>query len=325
MLLGLAIFAVATVGCVVAPNLPLLVLARCVSGIGAAIIVPAAFAFAGDLPTPAERTRAIGLVASMFPLSTLLGLPIGALAALLAGWRASFVFIFLVGVAALALVARLPREADRPRPTTSYLATYAVLRTERRALPVFLVTFVWLCGSFGAFIYLGEFVHERFAIPPNQASFVYVLVGVGGLIAARVSGRIVAAIGPRATVMAGISLFVTGAAVMPLTTFSLPLTLAVFGMWAFGTWFALPAIQGVVASISDTARGTLLAFNAAAQNLAFVVAPILIGALIGVGGFDLSMRVAAAIGVLALAIAFVVLPVRTAGVPGRTAAAPESA
>ena len=41
MLLGLVIFTVGTVGCVVAPALPLLVLARVVSGLGAAIILPA--------------------------------------------------------------------------------------------------------------------------------------------------------------------------------------------------------------------------------------------------------------------------------------------
>jgi predicted MFS family arabinose efflux permease len=286
-----------------------------VSGLGAAIIVPAAFAFAGDLPTPQERTRTIGLVASMFPLSTLLGLPVGALAGLLVGWRASFVFILLVGVVALALVATLPRLADRPRPTTSYLSTYRVLLTERRALRVFLVTFLWLCGSFGAFIYLGEFIHEAFGIPPAEASFVYVVVGLGGVVAAVVSGRIVAAIGPRRTVMAGIGLFVGAALVLPLTTVWLPLTLVVFGTWAFGTWFALPAIQSIVAGISDTARGTLLAFNSSAQNLAFVLAPILVGALLGIGGFGLALRVAAGIGAVALVAAYLLLPRATAAGP----------
>jgi len=41
MLIGLAIFAVAAGGCVVAPTLPLLLLARVINGLGAAIILPA--------------------------------------------------------------------------------------------------------------------------------------------------------------------------------------------------------------------------------------------------------------------------------------------
>lgn len=320
MLLGLAIFTLATLGCVVAPSLPLLVVARAVSGLGAAIIMPAAFAYAGDLPTPAERARTIGLVASMFPLSTLLGLPVGAAAGLVAGWRASFVFILLVAIVALALVSRLRSEARPARPATSYFATYRVLITERRALPVFLVTFLWVSGSFGVFVYLGEFIHEAFAIPPEQASFAYVIVGVGGLVAARVSSRIVAAMGARGAVMAGISLFVTAALVLPFTTVWLPLTLAVFAVWAFGTWFALPALQTIVAGISNTGRGTLLAFNSSAQNLGFVIAPILVGTLLGLGGFELAMRVAAGIGGLAILTAWLVLPGR---VPAQRLVAPQ--
>jgi len=325
-LLGLAVFTLATLGCVVAPTLPLLVVSRGVSGLGAAIILPAAFAYAGDLPTPAERTRAIGLVASMFPLSTLLGLPVGALVGLIAGWRASFVFILLVAVAAVVLVSRLRSEAPRARVATSYLQSYRVLVTERRALPILLVTFLWVLGSFGVFVYIGEFVHEMFAVPPEQASFVYVMVGVGGLVAARSSGRIVAAIGARGAVMAGISMFLTAVFMLPFAAISLPLTLGVFWMWAFGTWFALPALQGIVADVSHTARGTLLAFNSSAQNLASVLAPIMIGSLMGIGGFGLATRVAAGVGVAALLTAWLVLPRPVSLAPvRRPVAAPEPA
>ena len=79
MLLGLVIFTVGTAGCVARPCIAA---ARPRPGgvrPGAAVILPATFAYAGDLPTAAERSRSIGLVASMFPLSTLLGLPLGAL------------------------------------------------------------------------------------------------------------------------------------------------------------------------------------------------------------------------------------------------------
>jgi multidrug resistance protein len=308
MLLGLVIFTVGTVGCVVAPALPLLVLARVVSGLGAAIILPATFAYAGDLPTAAERSRSIGLVASMFPLSTLLGLPLGALAGLAFGWRASFVFILVVAITALVLVSRLRADPPRAKSSKRYLDAYRVLGTERRALPVFLVTFLWVTGSTGLFVYLGEFVHEAFGIPAEQASFVYVMVGLGGLVAAWASARIVAAIGSRRTVMSGIALFLASIIVLPFAAVSLPVTLAVFWVWAFGTWFGLPALQGIVAGISDTGRGTLLAFNSSAQSLAAVVAPIMIGTLIGVGGFGLATRVAAVIGVLAIVTAWLVLP-----------------
>jgi predicted MFS family arabinose efflux permease len=242
-----------------------------------------------------------------------------------AGWRASFVFILIVALVAFALVSTLRSEAPRVRPATSYLATYRVVLTERRALPVLLVTFLWVSGSFGVFVYVGEFVHQAFGVPPEQASFVYVIVGAGGLVAARVSSRIVAAIGARGTVMAGISLFVSAVVALPFSTVAFPVTLGVFWLWAFGTWFALPALQGIVAGISDTARGTLLAFNSSAQNLASVFAPMMIGTLLGIGGFELATRVAAGIGLTALLTAWLVLPRPGSRALGWRAAAPEPA
>ena len=55
------------------------------------------------------------------------------------------------------------------------------------------------------------------------------------------------------------------------------LALAVFGVWVFGTWFGLPAQQSIAASLSDRARGTVMAFNSSALNLAAVISPIIAG------------------------------------------------
>ena len=53
MTLGLLVFIGSAAACIVAPSLPLLLVARAVNGLGAAIIVPAAFAYAGG-PTRRE-------------------------------------------------------------------------------------------------------------------------------------------------------------------------------------------------------------------------------------------------------------------------------
>ena len=77
MLIGLAIFIVAVVACVLAPTLPLLLVARAVNGLGASIVSPATLAYAGDLPSPRERARTLGIVLSAFPFSTRSGFPSG--------------------------------------------------------------------------------------------------------------------------------------------------------------------------------------------------------------------------------------------------------
>ncbi|HEV7808971.1 MAG TPA: MFS transporter [Candidatus Limnocylindrales bacterium] len=313
MLLGLTIFAIAAAACVVAPTLPLLILARAINGLGAAIVLPATFAYAADLPSPAERARAMGIAVSAFPLSNLIGLPIGALVAGLAGWHAAFGFVFVVAVAAFFLIRRLPEE--RPAAGTvhrGYLESYGAVLGNRRALAVLSVTFFWFAGSMGLFIYLGEFFHESFGLSTTQAGLAYLVVGVVGVAASRLSARLLGRIGPRRTVLLGIAAFVVGSFVLPFTVVAIWVALLVLAFWAFGTWFGQPGQQMIVAGLSDRLRGTMLAFNSSALNLGGVFGPIATGQVLAWGGFNAAARWGTFVGLIALAIAWFVLPRRPA-------------
>lgn len=308
LLLGLGIFAAAASACVVAPNLPLLLIARAINGVGAAILLPAAFAAAGDLPTNEARGRAIALVTAAFPLANLLGLPFGALAASIGGWRAPFALI--AGLAGLAIVGVLAsrRVSASAASGRGYAETFGRVIRDRNALAVMSVTLVWFTGAVGLFIYVGEFIHESFGIPSEQAGLAYLVVGVVGLVAARTSGLVLARIGARRTVLTGIAMFGCAAFLLPLTTAALPLALAVIAVWAFGTWFGVPGIQTIVAGLSSTARGTMLAFNSSALNLGGVIGPIVTGRIIDAGGFGLAGPWSAFVAGCAFLIAWRVLP-----------------
>lgn len=309
MLLGLAIFSVAAGACIVAPNLPLLILARAINGLGAAVILPASFAYAADLPSPTERARAMAVAVSAFPLSNLIGLPIGALIAGLFGWKAAFGFVLLVAIVAFLLIRRLPEEPRLPAAaTTGYLRAYRSVLTDRRALGILAVTFFWFAGSMGLFIYLGEFFHVEFGLSTSQAGLAYLVVGVVGVIASRLSGRFLDVVGPRRTVLIGISAFVIGSFLLPFSVVALPLALLVVAGWAFGTWFGQPGQQTIIASLSTRLRGTMLAFNSSALNLGGVVGPIATGAVLTWGGFDAAARWASFVGLIALAVAWLRLP-----------------
>ncbi len=309
MLIGLSIFIVAGAASVVAPSLPFLLLARAVNGLGAAIILPAAFAYAGDIPELGARNRAMGLLASSFPLATLLGLPFGALIATVAGWRGAFVFITLVGLAALILVrAILPPDKARSEQPLGYLASYRAVLGDRGALKLLLVNFVWFIGPLGLFILLAEFIHVTYEIPTTQAGLFLIVVGVVGVVASRLSGRFMAVIGARNAVLIAISAFVVAAALMPLSTSALPLTVLVMGLWAAGTWFGVPAMQAIIAGHSERLRGTMLAFNSSAFSLSGVIGPILIGAIVASAGFSAAFWVAALLGSGAFALAWIILP-----------------
>jgi predicted MFS family arabinose efflux permease len=309
--IGLVIFIASAAACVVAPDLLFLLIARGVNGLGAAIMLPAAFAYAGDLPVKRERDRAMGLLSSAFPMATLLGLPIGALVAAVAGWRGAFVFITLVGVAALVLVRALcPADQPRAGVPLGYLASYRRVLGDRSALKLLAVTMVWFIAPLGLFVYFAEFIHVTHDVPTTQAGLALVMVGIVGVIASRLSGRVMGAIGARKVVLIGITLFGTAALLMPLTTSALPLSLAVMAIWASGTWFGVPAINAIVAAHSERSRGTMLAFNSSAFNLAGVIGPMLIGAIIVSFGFGAAYWTAVLFAAGAFALAFAVLPRR---------------
>jgi DHA1 family purine base/nucleoside efflux pump-like MFS transporter len=280
---------------------------RAINGLGAAIILPAAIAKAGDLPTEAERGRAIGVLGAVFPLSTLIGLPIGAAVTIATGWRGPFAFIALVALVAIAGVGRLPADKPTGQPAR-YVDSLRSIVHDRRALAIMAVTFLWFGGAFGLFVYVAEFVHRSFGIPADRAGLVYVVVGLVGIIAARTSGNFIATIGPRRTVLIGLSLFAAAVFVLPLTTVALPLALLVFAVWAFGVWLGIPALNTIVAGLSEDERGSRLAFNSSAQSLSNVVGPIVTGAIITNWGFAVAGPYTSLLGLSTLTLAWLVLP-----------------
>jgi DHA1 family purine base/nucleoside efflux pump-like MFS transporter len=311
MLLGLTIFAVAAAACIVAPTLPLLILARVINGLGAAIIMPATFAYAADLPSPTERARAMGIAVSAFPLANLIGLPIGAFITGAFGWKAAFAFILLVAIVAVLLIRRLPEEPIRPEAaSTGYLAAYRTVLRDRGTLAVLAVTFFWFAASMGLFIYLGEFFHESFGLSTTQAGLAYLVVGVVGVFASRLSASMLEAVGARRSVLLAIGLLVICTFVLPWTVVALPLALGVFAIWAFGTWFGIPGQQTIVAALAGDLRGTYLAFNGSALNLGGVFGPIATGQALTFGGFELAARWTSLVAFVAFSIAWFALPRR---------------
>jgi MFS family permease len=113
LLVGLAVFTAATGACGLAPSLPLLIAARGVQGLGAAIMMALTVAFVGEA-VPKDRTgAAMGLLGTTSAIGTALGPSLGGLLIATLGWRAIFLICALVGVLALCLAHRvLP--ADHP-------------------------------------------------------------------------------------------------------------------------------------------------------------------------------------------------------------------
>lgn len=120
---GLALFVVASIGCAVAPTLPLLVAGRFLQALGCCTGVVVARAVVRDSYAPAEGARVIARASSLLSAAPLLGPILGGYLQVTFGWRAAFVTLVVFGAAVLAAAAshmtetnvRPDREATRPR------------------------------------------------------------------------------------------------------------------------------------------------------------------------------------------------------------------
>lgn len=98
LLWGLAIYAIASIACGFAANLPFLVLARFVQAIGCCTAVVVARAIIRDAYAPAEGARMIAKASALLSLAPIFGPIAGGYLQVSFGWRAAFVLLTLLGI-----------------------------------------------------------------------------------------------------------------------------------------------------------------------------------------------------------------------------------
>jgi EmrB/QacA subfamily drug resistance transporter len=125
---GIGIFAVASIWCGFAQNIPQLIAARSVQGIGAALLIPCSLALIGASFDETERGRAIGTWSGFTALAGAIAPILGGFIVDHASWRTIF-FInpFLALPAALIALRFVPESRDRDAPKTlDWLGTLLV-------------------------------------------------------------------------------------------------------------------------------------------------------------------------------------------------------
>jgi predicted MFS family arabinose efflux permease len=91
-------FIAGTALCALAPNYPLLLVARTVTGLFGGVIASIVLAIATDLFPLETRGRVMGVVQTAFSASQVLGIPTGLYIANLWNWHAAFLMIALIAI-----------------------------------------------------------------------------------------------------------------------------------------------------------------------------------------------------------------------------------
>ena len=133
LMAGLAVFTGSSLGCGLATTDSVLIAMRCLQGLGAAIVLPAALSIVMNMfPEGAERNKALGVWGAVGASGATVGVLAGGLLTRYAGWQYIFFLNVPIGTAALLLA---PRIVPESRLETAQPALRPVRRDHRDRRP----------------------------------------------------------------------------------------------------------------------------------------------------------------------------------------------
>jgi DHA1 family inner membrane transport protein len=187
LVLALGVFALGHVIAALTGVFAVLLVARFLTAVATGAFWAVASLVAADAAGPGRSTRALAVVQSGAMLANVVGVPLGAFAGQLVGWRGPFwALAVLAGVAAIAVARLVPHDAathEVPRLGSELRA----LRSGRLWLVLLTCAFV-TGGVLSVFSYISPVLTERTGLPASAVPGVLVLFGVAALAGSLASG-----------------------------------------------------------------------------------------------------------------------------------------
>ncbi|CCV10835.1 MFS transporter [Mesorhizobium sp. STM 4661] len=303
----MAIFTLGNLACALAPDYWTLMGARVITAFAHGTFFGVGSVVATGLVAPNKKASAIALMFTGLTIANILGVPFGTWLGQAFGWRATFLAVTLVGVAAFAIILLLVPRGQAAPEKSDLRADLAVLgRTP--VLLGFATTVLGYAGVFAVFTYIAPLLTEISGFPEAAVSPILLVFG-GGLIAGNLLGGKFA---DRWLVPSVLGSLVVLALVLGTMTFALhSQTMAVIyvgllGAAAFAT--VAPLQMWVLEKAQGAGQSLASSFNIAAFNLGNAAGAWLGGVVIANGpGLGSVTWVAALLPLSALGVAALAL------------------
>lgn len=281
--LALSTFVIGNLLAAVSTGFAMLMVARILMALAAALCMPAANAVAVAIAPEQQRGRAIAIVSSGLTVATALGVPLGTLIGNHLHWRTTFVLVAGLGLVALAgLLYGLPRGLPQITATLSQRLAVARQRPVQRAL---LITTLWATAGFTVFPYLSLPLGAA-GLDATGISLALFLFGSAAAVGNMLGGVLVDRIGAMRTIamaLSGIMIMLTLNSVVlkawPPSTAWLAL-LIVMLPWGISGWAFHPAQSANLVKLVPGAPMIVLSLNASAMYLGFALGSLIGGAVI---------------------------------------------
>jgi MFS family permease len=295
LLVGILVFTIASVLCGLAPTLWLLIAARAVQGIGAALMIALTLALAKETVPPEKTGSAMGLLGTMSAIGTALGPSLGGLLIAALGWRSMFLVNVPVGIAAWLLVQRcLPADAAESRAASPRIQLQ-MLRD--RALSGSLAMSAIVATVMMSTLVVGPFYLSR-ALGLDAARVGFVM-SAGPLVAALTgvpAGRIVDRWGAQRITIMGLFGIAAGSlllAMMPARFGIAGYIAPIVVITAHYALFQTANNTAVLTNIRQDQRGVISGMLSLSRNVGLIAGASVMGAIFAASSMRITFVVAA--------------------------------
>jgi len=283
LVVGLCVFAAASLLCAVAPNLWLLIGARTLQGVGAAFLMTLAMAMMRQTAKEARLGRAMGLLGAMSALGTALGPSLGGLLIPLTGWRG--VFWAQIPLAVLALIlalTTLPNEPGKGKAPSPSLWSAMNRRLAPNLVVNILVAAVMMSTLVVGPFYLGLCL----GLEASRVGFIMAVGPVISIFSGAPSGRLVDSWGARRVLAIGLVLLTAGAFLLAFAPNMIGVAGYVLSIVVLTPGYQLFQAANNTTALSDVpgdSRGTVSGLLNLSRNLGLIAGASLMGAVFALG------------------------------------------
>ena len=301
LLLALALFCAASLCCAVATGIETLIAARGLQALGAAGVVLLPRAIVRDLHTGDAAGRELSRIGAIMSIVPVIAPLIGGVVQMTFGWRANFLVVVSVGIAAAAIVWRsLPETLQRrdagPVRFVETLRHCRVLLGDRTFVAhagilgcSYAVVFAWISGS--------PFVLQNlYGLSPFAFSIAYAVACGGALAGGSIAASLAMRIGlDRTMALGALCLAAGGLAMMACLALGLPpvasLVLCMVICHAGNMLTTPQAVAGALTPFPHCA-GTASSLLGLVQQISAALAGTLVGLTLGRSAWPLAIAIA---------------------------------
>ncbi|MFJ8359839.1 MFS transporter [Streptomyces sp. NPDC093984] len=315
VLIGLmALFVLGNALSALAPGYDWLLAARFLSGLPHGAFFGVGAVVATNLVAPERKARSVSLMFLGLTVANIAGVPVATLMGQHLGWRATFLGVSAIGLAAIASLYLLIPHDHTHAPAGGLRGELAALRS----LPVWLALGTTVAGFgalFSAYSYVTPMLTDSAGFAESSVTLLLALFGVGATVGNLVGGRL-ADHSLRGTLFGGLTSLAAVLLLFPVLMrgqWSAALAVTLLGMAAFvtGSPLQLMVMEKAAAAPSLASSANQAAFNLANAGGAWI------GGLALAAGFGTTSPavVGAALAALGLAVAAVAYAVDCRRVP----------